>query len=64
MKRNKVFRFELVETAVTNVEVRAGSEQEARERIERADPTVEWFDTVRGPVELVRLPDGGCDGAQ
>lgn len=59
MTRNRVFKFELVETAVTNVEVRAGSEQEARERIERADPNVEWFDAVRGPVRLVRRPDGG-----
>lgn len=64
MTRKSVYKFKLVETAVTNVEVRAGSEQEARERIERADPTVEWFDTVRDPMELVRRPDGGCDGAQ
>tara|TARA_R100000900_G_scaffold39187_1_gene32262 strand:- start:31347 stop:31517 length:171 start_codon:yes stop_codon:yes gene_type:complete len=55
MMRNSIYKFALVKTAVTNVEVRAGSEQEARERIERADPNV----TVRGPERLVRLPDGG-----
>ncbi|MAC33794.1 MAG: hypothetical protein CME38_09370 [Haliea sp.] len=59
MTKKRAFKFMLVETAATNVEVRAESEQEARERIERADPAVEWFDTVRGPMKLVRLPDGG-----
>lgn len=55
----RLYRFEITETATTRVEINAISEREALQRIEEGDPTVVWFDAVRGPVRLVRRPDGG-----
>lgn len=56
---SRLYRFEVIETVITRAEINAASEWEAQERIQNGDPAVEWFDTERGPVRLVRLPEGG-----
>jgi hypothetical protein len=49
----KRYRFEVRQELITSIEVMAGSEQEARDRVLRQDRHVTPFDTLYGDMRLM-----------